>query len=276
MDQETGKVDYRGLVDELRSFNYEEAVNNKNPIEYAESTKNNFSKTPGETRKRKTIFEDDYIVLDSQKVPNNVLESIEQRLSRVTRYLKRHFGSEKALDKALKENLVEQDKNGNLSVDDLKTFVLQTCKEQIIHRNLNKKDIEAFLSAFNYNAYGATQIDTVAKMVFTNDNYVTKELSRKIRANPPPDGVNQDLRESIYEEANEDEIAQPTSKTVFNGPIDYKKAAEVLKEIESKVYVGGLPRAGTFQSVFRSVFDVDGDGFVSHADFEGACRKLQI
>ena len=28
--------------------------------------------------------------------------------------------------------------------------------------------------------------------------------------------------------------------------------------------------------MFRTVFDVDGDGFVSHADFEGACRKLQI
>jgi len=168
----------------------------------------------------------------------------------VTRYLKRHFGSERALDQALKDNLVEQDKNGNLSVDDLKTFILSTCKDQIIHRHLNKKDVEAFLSAFNYNAYGATQVDTVAKMVFTNDNYVTKELSRKIRANAPPDAVNQELRESIY---LEDDIAQPTgTKTsVFQGPIDYKKAAQVLKEIEAKVYNGGLPRAGTFQSVFR-------------------------
>lgn len=85
-----------------------------------------------------------------------MLENIESRLHRVTRYLKRHFGNEKALDQALKENLAEQDKNCNLSVDDLKTFILNTCKEQIIHRHLNKKDVEAFLSAFNYNAYGAT------------------------------------------------------------------------------------------------------------------------
>lgn len=28
--------------------------------------------------------------------------------------------------------------------------------------------------------------------------------------------------------------------------------------------------------MFRSVFDCDGDGFISHADFEGACRKLQV
>jgi hypothetical protein len=47
-----------------------------------------------------------------------------------------------------------------------------------------------------------------------------------------------------------------------------------MKEIEEKVYVGGLSRGGTFQSVFRQIFDCDGDGFVSHADFERACRKL--
>lgn len=105
MDNDTGRVDYRGLVEELRYFNYEEANNQKDFG--GESTKLSFSKTPGETRKRKTIFEDDYIVLDSQKVPNNVLENIESRLSRVTRYLKRHFGNEKALEKAIREQLVE-------------------------------------------------------------------------------------------------------------------------------------------------------------------------
>jgi hypothetical protein len=152
-----GKIDYRSLVDELRYFNYDDATNKKiDTNDHLESTKVSFAKTPTETHKRKTIFEDDYIVLDSQKVPTNVLDNIESRLQRVTRYLKRHFGSERALDQALKDNLAEQDKNGNLSVDDLKTFILTTCKDQIIHRHLNKKDVEAFLSAFNYNAYGAT------------------------------------------------------------------------------------------------------------------------
>ena len=45
-------------------------------------------------------------------------------------------------------------------------------------------------------------------------------------------------------------------------------------DILNKVFMGGLPRNGTYQSVYRSVFDCDGDGFISHADFEGACRKL--
>ena len=112
-------------MEELRYFNYDDATNKKNDLDdHTESLKASFAKTPTETLKRKTIFEDDYIVLDSQKVPTNVLDNIESRLQRVTRYLKRHFGTERALDHAIKENLAEQDKNGNLSVDDLKTFIL--------------------------------------------------------------------------------------------------------------------------------------------------------
>lgn len=163
-------------------------------------------------------------------------------------------------------------------MDDLKTFVLDACKDQIIHKKIAKKDIEAFLSAFVYNTYGATNIDSIAKMVFTNENYVANKLSHKVRANPPPDVVNSDMLRSLSpdeEDTNGQENA--TAKSGFSSqPVDYKKAAGVLKEIEDKVYCGGLPRRGTFQSVFRSIFDCDGDGFVSHADFEAACRKLQV
>jgi hypothetical protein len=261
-DQDNGKVDYRSLVEDLREFNYEDANSNK-VGDLTESRVGAFSKTPGEPRKRKTIFEDNYIVLDSQKVPANVLETIETRLQKVTRHLKRVYGSEQKLDEALKSDGVER--NGNLSVDELKGFVLKACKEQLIHRNINKKDIEAFLSAFKYNAYGATNVNNVAKMVFTNDNYVSKELAHKTRANPPPDAVNVEMLESIRSVEIED---------VESVPIDYKRAAAVLKEIENKVFCGGLPRAGTYQSVYKQVFDADGDGFVSHADFETACRKL--
>lgn len=81
------------------------------------------------------------------------------------------------------------------------------------------------MSAFNYNTYGATNIESVAKIVFTNDNYVSKELSRKTRPNAPPDAVNYDMLESIRE-GPEDEVATTdTKKSAFQGPIDYKKAA---------------------------------------------------
>ena len=46
----------------------------------------------------------------------------------------------------------------------------------MITKRLNKKDIEGFLSAFIYNAYGATSISTIPYLVFTDENYVAKNL----------------------------------------------------------------------------------------------------
>lgn len=43
----------------------------------------------GQFRKTKTIFEDDYQILDSQKVPPNTLESIQNRMIKVNRVFQR-------------------------------------------------------------------------------------------------------------------------------------------------------------------------------------------
>jgi hypothetical protein len=61
-DPNNGRVDYRSLVEDLRDFNFEQA----NSKEMSDAKLASLSKTPGqEPKKRKTIFEDDYIVLDS-------------------------------------------------------------------------------------------------------------------------------------------------------------------------------------------------------------------
>ena len=49
-----------------------------------------------------------------------MLDQIDQRLHKVTRHLKRAFGTEAKLDAAIKEAIGEPEKNGNLSVDELK------------------------------------------------------------------------------------------------------------------------------------------------------------
>jgi hypothetical protein len=41
-----------------------------------------------------------------------------------------------------------------------------------MNRNLIKRDIEGFLSAFNYNNYGATNIKDVSKLIFTKDDEI--------------------------------------------------------------------------------------------------------
>jgi len=63
-------------------------------------------------------------VLDSQKIPPNMMDQIDKRLHKVTRHLKRVFTSEGKLDSAIKEAVGEPDKNGNVSVDELKRWVL--------------------------------------------------------------------------------------------------------------------------------------------------------
>ena len=63
------------MIEHLRGFDYERANNEKNVPQSHRSSAH--SDILGQvTRKTKTIFDDDYIVLDSQKVPQNTLEQI--------------------------------------------------------------------------------------------------------------------------------------------------------------------------------------------------------
>ena len=131
IDQISSKVDYRGLIDELRNFNYEEA-NQKGSSLGAYDKEAAATLRKEKESNKKTIFEDEYIVLDSQKVPPNVLDQIENRMVKVGRLLRRNFVTEKNLDDAIR-GVSSVDKNGNVSVDDLKNFVLNSCKDHMIH-----------------------------------------------------------------------------------------------------------------------------------------------
>ena len=93
-----------------------------------------------------------------------------------------------------------------------------------MNKKLHKKDIESFLSAFIYNAYGATNASTIAPLVFTDENYVAKKLTGRTRANPPPPEVNGDLDQ--YDIKNEDihtievqKVLQNLEEKVFQGPV---------------------------------------------------------
>ena len=92
-------------------------------------------------------------------------------------------------------------------------------------------------------------------MVFTDENYVAKKLTGRIRANPPPPEVNGDL----------DQVEVTTDQ------IHNYRVKEVLQQLEGKVFNGP---AKMFQ-IFKQ-FDKDGDGFVSYADFEDHLCTLQV
>lgn len=119
----------------------------------------------------KTIYEDDYIVLDQKQVPQNVIENIESKMIRMNRRIKKKYGTQEKFEEAFKKE-VEADKNGNVSVDQLKDFILSQCEEDIINRKVSKRDVEGFLSAFNYNMYGATNATDACNLIFTKDNEI--------------------------------------------------------------------------------------------------------
>lgn len=66
------------MIEDLRSFDYEQATNERMGVKTSGSVK---TETSGHSdilgqvgRKTKTIFDDEYTILDSQKVPPNTLE----------------------------------------------------------------------------------------------------------------------------------------------------------------------------------------------------------
>lgn len=134
----------------------------------------------------KTIYEDDYVVLDQKQVPQNIIESIEQKTIRMNRRIRKKFTTQKDFDDAFKKE-VKPDKHGNISVDQLKDFILHECEDDIMNRRVTKRDIEGFLSAFNYNMYGSTNQSDATNLIFTQDNEIQKKLACRVRPNAPPE-----------------------------------------------------------------------------------------
>jgi len=136
---------------------------------------------------------DDYIILDSQHVPHNKLEMIERQMVKVNRFMQDKFGSQESLSQQIRA-FAEKEKNGNINVDQFKDFLQASLSQEIKDRRISKKDLEGFLSAFVYNKYGATSIEKIAPLVFEKDaNTLSLKLATQVRANPPPEFVNEEL-----------------------------------------------------------------------------------
>ena len=83
----TNKINYKDLIEDVLKFDY---MDSTNQVKSAASTKSGLTDIMDRTLP-KTIFEDDYVVLDRGKVPQNVSESIEQKTIKINRRIKRDF-----------------------------------------------------------------------------------------------------------------------------------------------------------------------------------------
>ena len=176
----------------------------------------------------------------------------------MNRIIKDKFTSQEAFTKQLKEKTCP-DANGNLNVDDFKAFIVETCREDLIARNVTKQDIEGFMSAFVFNNHGATNVDKVAPLVYETDpNKLATSITTRVRANPPPVLANEELGTTVKAIADCDNETQ-------------KRLRGLLVQIENKVF-DSKPR---FYKVFRDM-DTDNDGFISYKDFEQHLEKNKI
>lgn len=257
-DEASGKIKYTEMAADLRGFNYDLETNEGIMPKSANSISSGRRSYFGALVQR-NVLNDDLLVLDSQKVPPNKLDVIERQLVKVTRHLQDKFGTQENFEKYLRER-VDADKNGNITVDEMKIMINETCGEEVVKRKLTKKDLEGFLSSFKYSVHGTTNLNSIAPLVFEKDsNKVTLALTSQVRTNPPPQYVNQELGTAD----TEGDISDESTARRLRG---------LLTQIEDSAFCSGKPR--TYQ-IFKA-FDVDGDGFVSYKDFEAHLVKNKI
>ena len=108
-------------------------------------------------------------------------------------------------------------------------MIVDTCSEEVMKRRLHKRDLEGFLSSFKYNVHGATDISTIAPLVFEKDsNKLALALTSKKRTNPPPAFINAELAGSAAGEIAD----EPTARRLRG----------LLTKIEDAAFCSGKPR----------------------------------
>ena len=78
-DEQTGRIRYTDMAMDLRGFNYDQETNEgilpKTPNSISSGRRSFFGAAV-----EKNVFNDEYVVLDSQQVPANKLDAIERHL----------------------------------------------------------------------------------------------------------------------------------------------------------------------------------------------------
>ena len=108
------------------------------------------------------------------------------------------------------------------------------------------------MSAFNYNTYGATNVNNISNLVFTRDDLIQDKLAQRERPNPPPCELNKDI---------------PLPADDPHNP----RIRNLLNQMEDKVFDGKVKLYHVFKK-----FDKDCDGYVSYEDFEKCLQSIKI
>ncbi len=125
----------------------------------------------------------------------------------------------------------------------------------MVNQKIFKIDIEGFLSGFNYNNYGAANVDSICQTVFTRDDLIPDKLAEVKRANPPPSDLSKNIDVSAID------AQMPHNQRIRS----------LLNQMEDKVFAGKVKLYNVFKK-----FDKDGDGYVSYEDFENCLKSIKV
>ena len=142
-----------------------------------------------------------------------------------------------------------------MPVDQLRDFVLRLVEQDMINLKVTKRDVEGFLSAFSYNAYGMANINGISQLVYTRDDQIPDKLAERKWANPPPCDVNKDI----------------PIDTVKSEDMHNSKIKKLMNQMEDKIFNGRVKMYHMFRQ-----FDQDRDGYVSHQDFQKMLSSLKM
>ena len=165
-DSNSGKINYYQMGLDLNTFNFDKETN-FGIVPRSQASVSDGAQSFAYDNTRKDIFTD-LTVLNTQKTPFNVAEKHEKSLIKMSRLLRNKFASKAAFEEHLVK-VADKDQNGNLSADELQSFVIDQCKDDLKNRTISKQDVEGFLSSFVYNQFGGTDIKKVTPFVWEQD-----------------------------------------------------------------------------------------------------------
>lgn len=89
MQEGTNKVNYKSLIEDVQTFDFMADAEQPRSTATVKSGLTDVVAMP----ETKTVYDEEYIVLDSKKVPQSTIEQIEKKMIKINRKLKKDFKS---------------------------------------------------------------------------------------------------------------------------------------------------------------------------------------
>lgn len=110
-----------------------------------------------------------FLILDNLNVPVSKLNQIRSSAKKVFRSIYKYFNSEVEFSANINE-FIKKETDNNLNEDLISKKILTKFVNEFFEKKpqekIDKKDIEYFLSNFNYNKHGFTQASVIPNLIY--------------------------------------------------------------------------------------------------------------